>query len=332
MGRQRAHGRVTALFLTAGLLAACGGGDEEPTGSADQQLSTDEPVSIRVGALPVGDMAPLYLAVQEGFFEDEGLDVEIQQIPGGAAGVPAMVSGELQFSSSNWVSVILAASEGLELEIVIENSGNATGVNAILTGADSPLQSVADLAGQSVAVNTLGGPTEIVVRECLRGNGLDPGDYSLVEIPFPDQGSAIAEGQIAAGLVAEPFVTLGTEQGQRVLVDTPTCTPRLEGWPLIGWAATAEYTAENPEVAAAFARAMDEAIAFAADNPDAVNEIVQTFTSLTPELAERVVQPGWLEETEPSLERAELTQDLMIDNGLLDEPVDDLESLIFTTD
>jgi NitT/TauT family transport system substrate-binding protein len=328
MALRRTLGRITAPVLAASLLAACGGGDDGA--SADQALASDEPVRITVGALPVADMAGLHLADREGFFAEEGLDVTIEPIAGGAAGVPAMVSGELQFSTTTWPSVILAKAQGLDLEMVQENSGNAPGVNAILTSADAPYQDGADLEGTTIAVNLLGGVTEIQVRDCLKSAGLEPGEYNLVEIPFPDQVAAIEGGQIQAGLVAEPFVTISKDQGARVVVDTPVCNEGMKTFPVLGWATTADYASENPQVTAAFQRAVERGMALAQSDPAAVSEIVQTFTTLTPELAARMTQPGWLEDRAPSLERAEYTQDLMVEYGLLEEPVEDLESTIYS--
>jgi NitT/TauT family transport system substrate-binding protein len=323
-------GRLTTPVLAVSLLAACGGGDGDA--SVDAALSSADPVSITVGALPVADMAGLYLADQEGYFAEEGLDVEIKPIAGGAAGVPAMVAGELQFSTTTWPSVILAHSQGIDLKMVQENSGNAPGVNAMLTSAGSPYQDGSDLEGQTIAVNLLGGVTEIQVRDCLKSAGLEPGEYSLVEIPFPDQAAAIEGGQVAAGLVAEPFVTIGKDQGARVVIDTPVCNEGMKTFPVLGWATTAEYAERNPQATAAFQRAVERGMAMAESDPQAVAEVVQTFTTLTPELAARIAQPGWLEDRAPSLERAEYTQDLMIEYGLLDEPVDDLGSLIFSAE
>ena len=328
MTLHRTLGRITAPVLAACLLAACGGGDDET--SADQALSSDNPVPITVGALPVADMAGLYLADQEGYFAEEGLEVTIQTVPGGAAGVPAMVAGDLQFSTTTWPSLILAKSEGLDLMMVQENSGNAPGVNAILTAAGAPYQDGADLEGQTIAVNLLGGVTEIQVRDCLKSAGLEPGEYSLAEIPFPDQVAAIESGQIQAGLVAEPFVTISKDQGARVIIDTPVCNEGMKTFPVLGWATTAEYADENPQVTAAFQRAVERGMELAESDPETVSEIVQTFTALSPELATRMTQPGWLEDRAPSLERAEYTQDLMLEYGLLDEPVGDLESLVFS--
>ncbi|GLY33474.1 hypothetical protein Kisp02_68390 [Kineosporia sp. NBRC 101731] len=68
------------LFVAALTLAACGGSDEssEPGGTT----------TVKVGLVPILDVAPVYLGVEQGFFEKQGLKLELQTAQGGAAIVP----------------------------------------------------------------------------------------------------------------------------------------------------------------------------------------------------------------------------------------------------
>jgi hypothetical protein len=130
-----------------------------------------------VGSLPAGDYAPLWLAVQEGYFEDEGLDVTIELIAGGAVGVTQLISGELDFTSATWGNTLLAVSQGLEIQVVREGTdANKEGINGLMVQADGPIQSVEDLRGQTLSVNTLASATEVQIRDCLASEGLEPGD------------------------------------------------------------------------------------------------------------------------------------------------------------
>jgi len=316
--------------MAAVLLVACGGDDEGTTETT--QLSPDDPVSILVGTLPIPDNAPLFLAIQEGYFEEEGLEVETQMVAGGSAALPAMVAGDLQFSSSNWVTVLQAASQGLPAQMVWEMTGPKEGVNGIMVAGASPAQSPADLRGQTVAVNTLAGLVELQVRECMAASGLQEGDYNLVEIPFPDMPAAVQNGNVGAAFIGEPFVTLAKDQGQRVIASPNSCSERLAEMPVIGFMTTADYSSENPEVTAAFARALERGAELAESDPQQVIDILPTYTQLSPELAGRMTLPAWLEDRAPSTDRAEVTQGAMIDFGFIDEPVEDLDALIAPVD
>jgi NitT/TauT family transport system substrate-binding protein len=330
VARSRSVKRGVPIALTAVLLVGCGGGDEEAaTGGGGTELSTEDPVSILVGTLPIPDNAPLFLAIQEGYFEEEGLAVETQMVAGGSAALPAMVAGDLQFSSSNWTTVLQAASQGLPAQMVWEMSGPKEGVNGILVAGNSPAQDPADLRGQRIAVNTLAGLVELQVRECMAAAGLQDGDYELVEIPFPDMPAALQQGNVAGAFIGEPFTTIAEDQGARVIAEpTTNCGERVAEMPVIGFMTTSQYSAENPEVTAAFARALERGAELAASDPQQVVDILPTYTQLTPELAGRMTLPAWLEDRAPSAERAEVTQESMIEFGFIEEPVEDLDALI----
>jgi len=324
--------RGVPVALVACLLVACGGGEDEEA-SDTPALSPEDPVSILVGTLPIPDNAPLFLAIQEGYFEEEGLEVETQMVAGGSAALPAMVAGDLQFSSSNWTTVLQAAGQGLPVQMVWEMTGPKDGVNGIMVKGDSPAQTAADLRGQRVAVNTLAGLVELQVRECMAAAGLQEGDFELVEIPFPDMPAAIQQGNVGGAFIGEPFVTLAEDQGSRVVAEpSSSCGERVAEMPVIGFMTTSQYSAENPEVTAAFARAMERGAELAESDPQKVIDILPTYTQLTPELAARMTLPAWLDDRAPSTDRAEITMESMIEFGFIDEPVDDLDALIAPVD
>lgn len=313
-----------ALASTVVVLAGCSG-NGNGGGGGGEAPDADNPIAITVGTLPAGDYAPLFIAQEEGFFEEEGLDVTIETIAGGAVGVTQLVSGELDFSSATWANVLTAVSQGLELQVVREGTDSSKeGINGIIVQEGSGIESVEDLRGKTVSVNTLQSATELQVRDCFDSAGLGPDDYELVEVPFPEVGAAVSQGRIAAGLVPEPFVTIGKEQGLVSILAPSVCNDDQENSPLINWVTSTRFAEENPEAVAAFVRAMDKATELALDDPQVVVDILPTITTLTPELAAAITQPSFVRDGAPDLEGAELTMELMVEWGLLEEPLDDL--------
>lgn len=322
--RKRVAAIAAAAALT-GLLAACSGGADPGSGDGGQTLDPDNPVAITVGTLPAGDYAPLYIAQQEGYFEEEGLEVTIEIIAGGAVGVTQLVSGELDFTSATWGNTLVAVSQGLEIQVVREGTdANKEGINGLIVQADGPIQSVEDLRGQTVSVNTLASATEVQIRDCLASEGLEPGDYELVEVAFPDAAAAVSQGRIAAGFVPEPFITIGASQGLEPLFYPSVCNERQSELPLINWNVSKSFADQNPAVVAAFVRAMDKATKLAIDDEQVVRDILPTFTTLTPELAAEIILPSFVESSEPDLDGAEKMMELLVEYGLMDEPLDDL--------
>lgn len=170
---RRAHLFATALAVTALLAtAACG------SGSTGGTTAPGQPDKVTVGVIPILDVAPIYLGRQQGFFSKRDIDLNLTLAQGGAAIVPAVVSGQYQFGFSNVISLLLAQSTGIPLKVVC-NGNNSTGVDgadfaALMVKADSPIKTPADLAGRTVAANTLKNIVDTSVRASVRKAGGDP--------------------------------------------------------------------------------------------------------------------------------------------------------------
>lgn len=337
--------RLPGVIAVAGLVMAACGGDEpaaEPEEEAAETVAEDEEAepadgedepqedegdlrTLTVGTLPIVDSAVLWIAMDEGLFADAGLEIETVPIAGGAAAVPALVAEELDISNGNHVSFILAASEGLDIRLVNEATHGVSMTNALIARGDSDIEGPEDMAGSTIALNTFANITELIVRVTLADVGLGENDYRLTEIPFPEQGAALERGDIDVGLLPEPFIAILVGEGNKVVGD-PMTTPGLEGLPLVGYAATGAFVTENPEVIEAFQDAMAEATQIAMDDPSRVAEALLENTELPEALVEQITLPGW--GSAPNREGYERTHELMLEYGLLEEPVDNLADLV----
>ena len=116
------------LFGGAAMLAAASlalvGCSAEPAPPADGTDPAFETVNIEVGVVPVVDVAAIYLAQQEGFFEEQGLNVNINIGTSGAAVIPSVVSGQYTFGFSNMVSLLQANDQGLPVTIIAPGSAS----------------------------------------------------------------------------------------------------------------------------------------------------------------------------------------------------------------
>ncbi|MGY1594082.1 ABC transporter substrate-binding protein [Geodermatophilus sp. SYSU D00708] len=283
--RARAVAAGAAALLT---LAACGGSDDAGGGGggADGGLT---PVTI--GTQPIVDSAPLYLGVDQGFFEEEGIDLTIESASGGAVVVPSVVSGDYQFGRGNVLSTMIAVDQGLPLTCI--TNANSTAGNpdfgAVVVPADSPIQSMADLGGTTVSVNTLNNIGDTTIRAVVEDAGGDPQAVQFVEIPFPDAPAALQSGQVDAAWILDPFLTEAVDAGARVLsYNFSDFHPELD----ISCVFTSQQLMqEDPELVAAFQRAMDKSLEFSQQNPDEVRRITGTYTEIDPAVLERIVIP-----------------------------------------
>lgn len=338
MTTRTAHHRlvtIVAALVASTALAACGGAGTSSGAGSDETDSPTSPAAagapekseLVVGVLPLADLAPFFLAIEEGIFEDEGLTVEPNVASGGAAQIAAMVAGDIDLTYSNYVSVLEARGQGLPLQIVREN--NRSGPQGIYAMPDSGITGPEDLAGKSIAVNSLGNIQELTARAVLESHGIDPESLSFVELPPPDMPAALAQGHVDAAWLVEPFLTIASNQSdaQRIVsaFEGPT-----ENLPVAGWTASEQFVSENPNTVAAFVRAMDEAMRISAAEPERMEAIIPTYTTIDEALIPQLQPPGLAEQSD--LSDLSVLQDLMVDQGILQEPLDMDEVIVDADD
>ena len=312
-------------MLAALVLAAC----TSPTSSPSAADGAPEQAEITVGTLPIVDVAPIHIAIEEGLFAAEGLTVTVEVTQGGAAAIPALVGGDLDIAYGAWPSFLIANSQGLELRAVADGTAARPGFTELLAMPGSALQAnPAGLAGTRIAVNTLGNLGELAVRSALVEAGLEADAAELVEIPFPDMGAALERGDVDVIWASEPVATLARETLGAVLV-IDSYVGSMEGFPVAGYQASAEFVDANPRTVAAFQRALSAAVERIANDPELVPGIAPDFTSLEPELASQVALPDFRARLDPAdLQRV---HDFLLEFGLLESELD-VEALVVPWD
>ena len=202
--------------------------------------------------------APIYLGKQKGFFTNHNIDLTLAQAQGGAAIVPAVVSGQYQFGFSNMISLLIAQTKNVPIKVVC-NGNNSTGQDgsdfaALMVKADSPIKSPKDLAGKKVAANTLKNIVDTSVRASVRKDGGDPSKVQFVELAFPQQPAALQSGQVDAVFVVEPFQQAVLAQGGRKIASSYVDTaPNLT---VASYFTSTKLLGENPDLVKRFTDAM----------------------------------------------------------------------------
>lgn len=313
----RRHLAAVALASLLVATAACGSNSGNTPAPPPGQ-----PDKVTVGVIAILDVAPIYLGKSKGFFSKRNIDLALEQATGGAAIVPAVVSGQFQFGFSNVVSLLLASSNGLPLKVVA-NGNNSTGVNgsdfaALMVKGDSPIKTAADLAGKKVAANTLKNIVDTSVRASVRKAGGDPKAVNFVELPFPSQPAALQSGQVDAVFVVEPFQQAVLAAGGRKIASSyvdaaPNLTVAL-------YFSSQQTIAAKPELVKRFTEAMKESLAYADAHPDEARAIIKTYTQIAPETIDKMTLPKWPAEIDRKSVQA--LADLALGDGLLTKPAD----------
>ena len=305
------------LVAVLGLLtAACSSGSDNGSSSSSGGPETS---TITLGSLPVVDAAPAYIADKAGYFKQEGLTVKFQQAQGGAALIPSLVSGDIQIAFSNWVSLFLAKSHGIDLTLVADGDKARPGFSGVFVMPNSPIKTPADLAGKKIAVNTLNNVGGLVISAVLQSQGVDPKSIKFVEVGFPDMGATLQRGDVNAVWVVEPFTSaVKATLNARAIID-PFSGPTA-ALPVGGYAVTKQFADKNPKTVAAFFRALDKAVTDANADRSKVNEVVPTYIKIDAATASKVTLPIY--SATPNAIELQRVADLMQQFGDLSQRLD----------
>jgi NitT/TauT family transport system substrate-binding protein len=280
------------LIVLVLLVAGCGDDDE---GDAGGGAGSAEVKTLKVGVIPIADVAPLYLGMDKGFFADEQLKIEPQLAEGGAAIVPSVVSGDYQIGFSNTTSLIIAASKNLPVQIISQGVLGGTGPDdawdGVIVPKGSDIKDIKRLEGKTVAVNTLNNVSQVVVNTALKEAGADYTKVKYVEVPFPDMNAALESGRVDAAFQVEPGYSGGLAAGSKNIANA--YEEMAPNYTVATYFASKQYIADSRDVVDRFTRAMQKSLEYASAHDDEVRAIVGTYTEIPQAVLDKMNLPTW---------------------------------------
>jgi len=279
---------LSAVVALIGILAAACGSSGSTGAAKPSASASDKPEKshVTVALLPVPDAAPLFIAIQKGYFKQEGLTVTPEIVQASAQVTPDLVSGKVDFASLNYVSTFeIEQNSGINFRIIAPGTQASPNVFALLVPKNSKITSPAQLKGKSIAAPTASGAIgNLLVDATLKNYGVSPQQVKFVAIPFPDMLTALARGQVDAAAATEPFVTaIKAASAGRPIADLTGGS--MNGFAVSGWGVTGQYASKYPKTVAAFQKAMAKAQQVAASDRALVEQTLPTFTSIKPKIA-----------------------------------------------
>lgn len=309
------------LLLVVLFVAGCGG--------------SEETAEVRRIRLPMGfiadpQYAPFYVAVDKGYYAEEGLEIEFDY-SFETDGIALVGANELPFAIVSGEQVILARGQGLPVVYVLEWFQRYP--IAVISRAEAGIDSPEDLAGRNVGLPGFFGASYVGFIGLLRANDLTQADVEANEIGF-NQVESLRTGQSEAvvGYVNNEPVQLAAMGEAINVIDVADYTDMVANGVI-----TNETTlAENPELVEGFVRAMLRGLEDTLDNPEEAYEISKKYVEGLDDGRISVLEaslPLWQAETLGVTDAAawQQTQAVLLEIGFLDEPVENLEAA-FTND
>jgi NitT/TauT family transport system substrate-binding protein len=309
------------LLLVVLFVAGCGG--------------SEETAEVRRIRLPMGfiadpQYAPFYVAVDKGYYAEEGLEIEFDY-SFETDGIALVGANELPFAIVSGEQVILARGQGLPVVYVLEWFQRYP--IAVISRAEAGIDSPEDLAGRNVGLPGFFGASYVGFIGLLRANYLTQADVEANEIGF-NQVESLRTGQSEAvvGYVNNEPVQLAAMGEAINVIDVADYTDMVANGVI-----TNETTlAENPELVEGFVRAMLRGLEDTLDNPEEAYEISKKYVEGLDDGRMNVLEaslPLWQAETLGVTDSAawQQTQAVLLEIGFLDEPVENLEAA-FTND
>jgi len=248
--------RIVALLIAAATLAFASGCSS--SGSSVASAGVEKP-DLNVAVVPALDSAGFFVALYEGLFARAGLHVKFTPATSSDTVISAQVKGQYDITGGNYVSYLQAeAAHQANLDIFAEGSVMEPGTQGIYVMPDSPIKSLADLKGKTIAINAPKNILYLLVSSVLAEHGIAPSSVKFVtNFNFPEMPAALKAGKIDAAVLPEPFASAAEQaDGAVPLVDLDQGA--TTSFPVEGYVVTKQWAEKYPRTLAAFDKALEE--------------------------------------------------------------------------
>jgi NitT/TauT family transport system substrate-binding protein len=264
-----------ALIL---LLSACGSAvpAATPAGSGQPPAASAKPaqlVDVKVSQTAEGTSSwPLRIAIAQGFFREQGLNVELINIASSANQTQALLNNDVQFNIYTIDSIAKAVAAGADLKFI----GSAQDTPNLAIYAGPGINSWADFKGKTLAAGSPNGFFDIMLRAALKANGLERGDYTVLSIPNDAaRVPAIKVGTIQGALVSTGSTSdvLARQDGLKKMGDISEFVKDVQ---YNGYTISTKWGQAHESTVVAFLRALRKSASWIYDpaNKEALRKVV----------------------------------------------------------
>ncbi|MBD9493744.1 MULTISPECIES: ABC transporter substrate-binding protein [unclassified Ensifer] len=224
-----------------------------------------------------GGLSAHELAQELGYFDGTGITIEsVGYATGGPASLIALASGDVEIGSAATSAVLNSIISGNDFVAAYPSNGINDEVQSIFyVLEDSPIKSIKDIAGKSIAVNTLGAHLDYTIREALHSVGLPTDAANQVVVPGPQLEQVLRSGQVdisAFGYWQTTFEGAARKNGglRAIFDDTDVLGEIAGGFVVL----RRDFVKEHPEAAKTFVLQSARALDYAREHPQETKDIL----------------------------------------------------------
>ncbi|NLU26044.1 MAG: ABC transporter substrate-binding protein [Hungateiclostridium thermocellum] len=279
---------IISFLITSILLSGCGGQKVQKTNLEDSGTGR-ELKKFKVGYLASPGHVLYFVAKEKGFFEEEGLDVELFLFTNSGEGLNAISSGKVDVGSFGTAAPLTFISKGTDFVIFGGQQTEGHGIVALPQKAKE-LTDLNSFKGKTIATVRLA-TGDVIFRAALSEAGIDwKNELTINELDSPAAVlEAVKKGSVDAGIVWTPFIKLGEKQGLEIvkysgeLVKMHTCCRQV---------ALSSNVKENKEDFVRFMAALIKAYKFYMENQDETVDIIAKYAKVDKDIIKEETYGG----------------------------------------
>ncbi len=282
---------------------------------------------VKIGYLNLVMSLPTFVALEKGYFQEEGIKVVHTPFESGTLIVDALVSGRIDVNAGSAIIGHWLVEQNLPgtfkfflIYGAIEPRDNTF---TIIVGKDSPYKSLSDLKGKKIG--TFPGIASLALAKAVLRNSFDPDkEVTIIEVPPGNIVQALAAGQIDAYFAPEPFGMIALAKGVgRQLVRSPLLLLNLKaGIPGGAFAFNAKFLKEKPMVAKKLKSVYYKAVDFIYSNETEARKFLPKYTNLPEPFAMKIPFEEWIKVEKFNRASGQAYFDVLKREGLFQKNVD----------
>ncbi len=270
-----------AVLLVAALVAP----------SVAPRAAAQEPITLRLGLLPILDTLPFYVAEEAGYFAEYGVQVEAVPVNSALERDQLLLAGEIDGMVNDVISTAIFNQDGPRIQIVAQarRAYEDAPQFRILAAPESGLSTPQDLVGVEIAVseNTI---IHYIAQRILENEGLSADELVFRPEPnIPVRYQLLMEGALKAACLPDPLAQAAIENGAILIADDSALWEKGYSQSVLSF--RVEVIEEHPEAVEGFLRAWTQAVQDIDENPDAYRALWLEKTRVPENVKDTYVLP-----------------------------------------